>query len=257
MRELWRRIQASYKAIKYSYRICKVLLLGQKYFASVRDGVYKDSAGNYLPWYTFPAIEALKNWDLSSKRVFEYSSGHSTLFWASRAKQVVSVEHNPVWFENISKLVPQNAQVILSPITPKEGETDPTLETREQLERYAESIRDFGIFDIIVIDGYEGFFLRHECARVALSQLSANGLMIVDNSDWMPVTTRFLRDSGLIEVDFSGPKAGRDSCQTTSFFFARQFDFEPAGDQQPLAPIGGRIYEWEAGLESAKTRGNP
>jgi hypothetical protein len=240
-------------AIKYSFRTCKILLSDQRYFASVRDGEYRDKEGNYVPWYTYPAIEALKNWDLSGKRVFEYSSGYSTLFWAARAREVVSVEHNPVWYERISKLAPENAQIIFAPITQREGDYNATPETREQLKRYSEAIRDFGTFDAIILDGYEGFSLRYQCARIARPQLSANGLIILDNSDWLPVTAGFLRQSGLIEVDLSGLKPGRDYSQTTSFFFAREFDFQPDGNRQPIAPVGGRIDNWETGLEEDST----
>src|SRR5262249_12691942 len=76
-----------------------------------------------------------------------------------------------------------------------------------------------------------------------------NGLIILDNSDWLPATSKYLRQAGLIEVDFSGPVHGNGYSQTTSFFFTRNFDFQPIGERQPLAPIGGRIDNWEAALE--------
>jgi hypothetical protein len=249
MRGLLKDIHASYMALKYSFRVCRILLSDQRYFASVKDGEYRDKRGNYVPWYTFPAIEALKNWDLSGKRIFEYGSGYSTLFWAARAREVVSVEHNPVWYEKISKLAPENARIILAPIIHNGSGPPGAPGLHEQCKRYAESIRDFGIFDAIIIDGYEGCLLRYDCARAARPQLSGEGLIILDNSDWLPVTARFLRESCLIEVDLSGPKPGRDYCQTTSFFFARGFDFQPVSDRQPVAPVGGKADNWETALE--------
>ena len=249
MSKLLKLVHSHYKAIKQSARICKVLLWDQRYFASVRDGEYRDNDGNYLPWFTFPAIEALKNWDLSNKRVFEYGSGYSTLFWAARAKEVISVEHNEAWHEKISMLAPNNTQIILSPITQGEREDHPTPQTREQFGRYAETIREYGKFDVIVLDGYARSRMRYQCARAALMQLLNNGLVILDNSDWLPATAMYLRQAGLIEVDFSGPVPGNEFCQTTSFFFAREFDFEPTGERQPLAPVGGGIDNWEVALE--------
>lgn len=249
MIQLLKHMLSHYKAIKHSACICKILLCDQRYFASAKNGEYLDKEGNYVPWFTFPAVEAIKNWDLSDKRVFEYGSGYSTLFWAARAKEVTSVEHDPGWHEKISKLAPMNARILLATITQKADEYHPTPETREQFRRYAEAIKDFGIFDVIVVDGYAKSRVRYQCAQSSLAQLAANGLIILDNSDWLPATARYLRRAGLIEVDLSGPAPGNEYSQTTSFFFKRGFDFQPVGPRQPLAPVGGRIDNWEAALE--------
>jgi hypothetical protein len=125
-----------------------------------------------------------------------------------------------------------------------EDEADPLRDTARPIKRYSEVIKSFGVFDVIVVDGV----IRHECALAAMPHLSDEGLMILDNSDWLPVTAGFLRQSGLIEVDLSGLKPGRDYSQTTSFFFSRGFNFQPSG-RQPLAPVGGRIDNWETALE--------
>ncbi|MFN2530961.1 MAG: hypothetical protein ABR555_06665 [Pyrinomonadaceae bacterium] len=56
------------KGIKYSAQICKVLLRDHGYFQSVACGEYRDENGAYIPWLTYPAIEALKNWEHDSDR---------------------------------------------------------------------------------------------------------------------------------------------------------------------------------------------
>jgi hypothetical protein len=240
------QLKRTLKAIKFSAKACKVLLSDQAYFASIRDGVLRDHENNYLPWFTYPAIEALKDWDLSDKRVFEYGSGYSTLFWAARAREVVSVEHNRAWYEKISGLAPQNARVILAPIDKKE-DYHPSPELREQFRAYAEAIE--GRFQIIVIDGYARSRVRYQCAQAALPHLDPNGLIILDNSDWLPATALFLREANLIQVDLNGPVPGNSDTQTTSFFFTREFNFRPAGPRQPLMPVGGRPDNWERALE--------
>lgn len=248
MKKLLKRAYAHYRAVWHAARMCKVLLYDQRYFASVRDGEYRDRAGDYLPWLTFPATEALKNWDLSNRRVFEYGSGFSTLFWAERAKEVISVEHDPAWHERVSKLAPANTSIVLSPIN-QGAEEEPGPATVAQFKQYAEIIIDHGMFDLIVLDGYARSRMRYLCARAALPQLIDTGLIVLDNSDWLPATARFLRQGGLLEVDLSGPVPGTLFCQTTSFFFARNFNFAARGARQPLPPIGGRIDNWEARLE--------
>lgn len=238
------------KGLQYSASVCRFLLRDQGYFRSVTDGEYRDEANGYIPWFTYPAIEALKNWDLSDKRVFEYGSGYSTLFWASRAKEVISVEHNPEWHMKVARLAPANATIYLAPIDEAKNDYHPSAETLAELSRYVEAINQTeGRFQIIVIDGYARSRVRYQCARAALPHLDDNGLVILDNSDWLPATAMFLRQSGLIEVDLSGPVPGNKNHQTTSFFFTRQFDFKSAATRQPLTPVGGKEMNWETGLE--------
>ena len=62
-----------------------------------------DKDNNPIPWYSYPAIEYLSNLDFKDKFVLEYGSGNSSLFWAKRAKGVVSIENNKEWFEKIEK----------------------------------------------------------------------------------------------------------------------------------------------------------
>lgn len=240
------QLKRTLKAVKSSAQICKVLLYDQAYFTAARDGALQDQRHNYLPWFTYPAIEALMNWDLSDKRVFEYGSGYSTLFWAARAKEVVSVEHNRAWFEKILELAPSNVRVILAPID-KQEHYHPSPELRAQFDAYAGAID--GRFQVIVIDGYARSRVRYQCAQRALQHLDSNGLVILDNSDWLPATAMFLRDSDLIEVDLSGPVPGNNVTQTTSFFLTRGFNFQPATSRQPQTPVGGRPDNWETVLE--------
>ncbi len=61
-----------------------------------------DKDGNPIPWYTYPAIEYLENLDMTDKRVLEWGSGNSSLFWAKRAKEVISIENDKEWFEKIN-----------------------------------------------------------------------------------------------------------------------------------------------------------
>ncbi|HUE83083.1 MAG TPA: class I SAM-dependent methyltransferase [Pyrinomonadaceae bacterium] len=236
------------RAIRYSARACKTLLFDQRYFTSVLDGEYKDDEG-YLPWFTYTAIEALKNWDLSQKRIFEYGSGYSTLFWASRCKELVSVEHHSSWHEKISHLAPKNVQLILAPINETKNDYHPSPETLVEFKTYAESISNLGKFDVIVLDGYARSRMRYQCAIAALPHLTQGGIIILDNSDWLPATATFLRQAGLIEVDLSGPVPGNAQTQTTSFFLSRDFDFQPANLREPRMPVGGRPDNWERALE--------
>src|SRR4051812_1118763 len=65
-----------------SWRLFKVLNFQYGYLRSVASETPLDSGQNPYPWYTYPALEYLKQLDFRTKTVFEYGCGHSTLFWA-------------------------------------------------------------------------------------------------------------------------------------------------------------------------------
>src|SRR5205085_491303 len=94
-------------------------------------------------------------------------------------------------------------------------------------------------------DGAARGHTRLKCARRALAKLREGGLIVLDNSDWLPESARVLRQAGLIQVDMSGfaPISGHP--QTTSLFFHRAFAFAPRGPRQPLPPPGGVPRVWE------------
>jgi len=173
-----------------------------------------------VPWYTYPAIEYLLQFDLSNKSVFEWGSGGSSLFFSKRAKNVCSVENDSKWFENINKYKCKNLSL--------------KLVVKE--EDYAKSITVFNQkFDIIVIDAIQ----RFECASIACKFLNETGMIILDNSDWYRNTAKQLRNEGLIEIDMHGLGPLNSYTWTTSFFLTKQFDFRALNDFQPFRPIGG------------------
>src|SRR5688500_8981485 len=54
-----------------------------------------------VPWITFMAREFLDSALSSQDTVVEYGSGGSTLYYALRCRTVVSVEHDPDWFDRV------------------------------------------------------------------------------------------------------------------------------------------------------------
>ena len=189
-----------------------------------------DAAGQPLPWYTYPAIEFLQQLDLSEKTVFEFGAGNSTLFWAGRAARVISIEDDERWSATLMAKVPANCLVL--------QEAD--------LDRYANAITRYPEgFDIIVVDGPARGRTRFKCALAALRHLKPGGMIILDNSDWLPDSARLLREADLLQVDMSGFFPIGDHTQTTSFFFDRQSRFGVKGTRQPVPSIGAVHLDWE------------
>jgi hypothetical protein len=215
-----------------SFKAARILWKDYGHFQSVVSRAPVDAACNPLPWYTYPAIEFLAQLDFSDKCVFEYGAGMSTLFWARVAGRVVSVEDEKQWCESLTPKLPPNA----------------TLVHEADLSRYADVIRSHGAFDIIVVDGPARGRTRLKCCRAALTALRAGGLVILDNSDWLPESSTVLRDSGLLEVDFTGFAPICDHVQTTSLYFHRAFNVPPLTGRQPMPGHGAKLDIWERPL---------
>jgi hypothetical protein len=104
-------------------------------------GIPIDGDGQPIPWYTYPAIEFLNQLDFSNSSIFEYGSGNSSKWWASRCKKLVSVESDKSWFEYLQSTKPDNQELILR--------SDPKEYIFEIKNRTCE-------LDVIVIDGSIG-----------------------------------------------------------------------------------------------------
>jgi hypothetical protein len=228
------RLKKMYARMTGTRRACRVLCEEYGLGQSMYTNTCIDKAGNCLPWLTYPAIEYIKQLDLSDKTVFEYGSGYSTLFWANRCKRVVSVEDDNSWYERMSLKIPKNVDYILA-----KTEDDYV----NAIEGRAEK------FDVIVNDG----IYRLRCAATSTPKLAHDGFIILDNSEWCVKTAAFYRDAGLIEVDMAGFGPINDYPWMTSFFLTRQVSLKPAGKVQP-APGPGmvmwseeKINEWVKG----------
>lgn len=177
-----------------------------------------DGERNPLPWYTYPAIEYIKQLDFSHTEVFEYGSGNSTIFWSKLAKKIISIEHNRQWYETISPKLDSNVELKLI----------------EDEGSYIRAIEAYGNFDVVIIDGA----YRQECAEVALKKLKPGGIILLDNADWYVETAKLLRDSNLIQVDMTGLGPINAYAWTTSLFLHREFSFKPKGINQPEHGVG-------------------
>jgi predicted O-methyltransferase YrrM len=121
--------------------------------------------------------------------VFEYGCGSSTLWWSSKVREVVSVEHDKAWFRKISAITPPNATVYQIDLVTG---GDYSMKIREFEDR----------FDIIVIDGRD----RVNCAMNSLKALKSNGVIIWDNSDRSEYQNgyEFLQKNGFKKIEFVG-----------------------------------------------------
>lgn len=183
-----------------------------------------DRMGRPLPWYTYPAIAFLDGLSFSDCDVLEWGAGNSTLYWAHKARFVHSIEHDRHWFDLLSKYeLPANVTLVHA------GDSASYLDGPQG-----------DSFDVVVVDGLH----RAACARRAPLHLRPGGLIILDNSDWLPKTAAQLREAGLIQADFHGLGPINEYPWCTSIFFTRGFVNRPSGRQPRRDPLS-LDREWD------------
>ena len=214
----------------YSEKFTKAIEMLQKEFAlerSINEKLCQDKDGNPIPWYTYPAIEYLSQFDYKDKKVFEFGCGYSSAFWASRAQKVISVEDNPLWYNKWKQEFKQ---------------TNLEIKLREEGDIYEDAILENNNekYDIIIVDGKR----RAECCKTAVLKLAPGGIIILDDSDRINTSQEYkdsvkvLKNADLIQIDFYGfcPMNAYTKC--TSLFLSRDFNFQSQHSVQPINGLG-------------------
>ncbi|MCL6281971.1 hypothetical protein M3P21_00355 [Ruegeria sp. 2012CJ41-6] len=199
-------------------------ILGDAYgqYDSMEKWDCRDGSGREIPWYTYPAIEYLNNFDLGGARVLEYGSGNSSIYYLNAGAVVTSIEHDPIWSEKVRASVANNANF--------------TYVFEQSESGYAERA-EVSDADIIVIDGK----FRNTCARHVIKNIVAQNadpaLIIFDNSDRNPVVMALLDEGiGWHRCDFNGFGPINAYTWTTSIYLNPSRALKRKG---PLDPVGG------------------
>jgi len=153
---------------------------------------------------TYSAIRLLEDRLPASTSVLEWGAGASTLFFQDRVQQVVSVEHNGEWFEQLGSQV--GAAVTLKFAPTKDEYIRPKFEEQEVSQ-----------FDLIVVDGIH----RIECLEQAENLVSPRGVILLDDStrsEYDPARTR-LSGLGYKELCLYGLRPASSYFEGTSFFY--------------------------------------
>lgn len=174
------------------------------YFESVARRMPCKKDGTPLPWMNYGIIDLLEERLDRELSLFEYGSGNSTVFYASRVREVISVENDLGWYEYIRNSLPDNASIYL--VNPYDTQT------------YSEFIGRFDKeFDLVVVDGND----RNACLEAARNYLSYRGVIILDDTQdgEYESATNVLEESGYKRLDMKGLKPGSIRSYTTSLFY--------------------------------------
>ncbi len=149
------------------------------------------------PCINFDAAASLENLAGPSSRVFEYGCGGTTLFFADRVNELVSVEHDPVWFKCVQEemkggshacwiphLVPPSPSVV--PAAHPASDPDAYVSADVRLSDfsfrdYVETIEAYpdNSFDLVLIDGRA----RPSCFKHALHKVKFGGTIVLNNAE--------------------------------------------------------------------------
>jgi len=171
------------------------------WFRSVCENAPVDAAGQPIPWISYPALHFLETRTRPDMEVFEFGSGYSTLWWATRVKKVIACESDAGWHAQVQKLAPKNVELVLSAIDEYPG----------IIARRPEA------FDVVVIDGGD----RVRAAESAVAALNRSGVILWDNTD-RPEYQRgleLLREQGFARIPFVGPGPVVNITWETSIFY--------------------------------------
>lgn len=147
----------------------------------------------HLPWLPYRVIDLLEAKVRAEMVVFEFGSGGSTIWFASRGCRVVSVEHDLEWSARVrsearAAAVEQRVTLLEvaseagpAPAVPGSGVRYDSELAPGNYQRYAQAIdrSTVSAFDVIVVDGRS----RAACLLHAVPRLRPGGILVLDDSD--------------------------------------------------------------------------
>lgn len=197
---------------------------GVKYFSrwknSLKEGA--SSVRDEQPWITFPVIDKLDAILTKSSCVFEYGGGGSTLFFANRVKEVITVEHNKEWYAILTKIVKDksianwNGNLIeagTGDLFPQADKANPdhysSGDQPSKGKNYADYVKcidkyEDNSFDLVSVDGRS----RPSCIKHAIPKIKKGGYLLLDNSDrsyYLSFFKEQLKKEFTVIIDEMGP----------------------------------------------------
>jgi hypothetical protein len=171
-----------------------------------------------LPWLTFGAIDFLERTVRGEDVVCEFGSGASSVFFGKRVRQVVSVEHDVSWSEQVRavltsrgitncevRTVPPNGPTAGDPAEPFGYASSDEAYAGQSFQSYASAVDDWPdmTFDIGLVDGRA----RPSCYAHLREKVRIGGILILDNAERSSYVNvlRDARARGWPERSFTGP----------------------------------------------------
>lgn len=163
-----------------------------------------DKNNNPLPWVTYSYIQFISDRLNKTMEIFEFGTGNSTLWYASRVKSVISVENDREWFNTIKESMPINVNINYVELL-EDGEYSSFINKLDNK------------FDIIIVDGRD----RVNCTKNAINAIKESGIIVLDDSERESYREgiEFLLNNDFKQIDFWGIAPGVFFNKCTSIFY--------------------------------------
>lgn len=178
-----------------------------------------------IPWTTYESIEWLSKTINNEMNIFEWGSGGSTLFFSRRAKQIVTIEHNPTWYNTVTETILKRNinNVDIQLVVGQSPKADEKMYSSTDADsvglsfyKYVSAIDKYpdNFFDVILVDGRS----RRHCINHGITKLKLNGFLVLDNAERAEYSTGCELINHWAKTDYSGPGPFLDYCWTTRAF---------------------------------------
>jgi hypothetical protein len=145
-----------------------------------------------IPWMPVDAVTILKDIIKQDFEIFEWGSGGSTLFFSQRAKNIISIEYDKQWFNDLFLEIKNRNITNINLIyqfhdnkkcdeirNPDKFTSFSRYYNKCVFESYVKTIDKFGMFDLIIVDGRA----RISCFKRAIFKLKKNGFILIDDME--------------------------------------------------------------------------
>jgi len=153
---------------------------------------------NGAPFFVPESVTYLEGLVTSNWKVFEWGAGASTIWCNKKFVGATSIEHDPQWFERVSRRLEQEGSGVVD------------LRLIPLGDEYVQAIRDFpdSYFDLVLVDGR----IRVRCMVEAIPKVKWGGVLVLDNSE------RARYASGIAALEGWGRQDFGSSSWLTSIF---------------------------------------
>lgn len=137
------------------------------------------------PWLSPRAIRFLEEEIRPTWNALEWGSGRSTTWFGARVGHLTSVEHDQRWYTIVQRRIGTaeltTVDLRLVPAEHPDHTPPERITTVPAYVAVADSFAD-GSIDLAIVDG----IYRPLCVLAAVSKIRPGGLLLVDDTTWMP-----------------------------------------------------------------------
>jgi SAM-dependent methyltransferase len=139
------------------------------------------------PWIAQGAVRFCEASLTREMAGFEWGSGRSTAWFAQRLGSLTSIEHEPGWFKIVQEKLKSRGirNVTYRHVPLNHPPHEPNRPIYDPVPDYVAAVENFRdcTLDFAVVDGH----YRQACILAAIRKLKPGGLLLVDNTDWLPL----------------------------------------------------------------------